>query len=1266
MHAIPLLPRLATIILVVLSVPCLSAAEKPAAFHRWAVLAAPEIHESGLSDLLTAQLTAANVELVEREQLDAVTREIELSKLLGADGAAQRLKVGQLTKADALILLSVVEHDKKKFVKLVISDCRYGSRLRLEHFPFAADRADKLADEIALATADTRKKFARGVERIVAVSPFLSKNLTHEFDHLQFGFAALLGQGLSERPGVAVLEIEEARAIGEELTRATAEIDRRSVPLFVECEFEVAERAASGMSGAVRFAVRIRSGGAEPETIEQTERTLAEASSWLIESLPNKIAARQAAPGSKSLTRTEQRIALTRRADQFTQVAAYPQSAALREAAVLLEPDDWEQRVRLIADLTRRINQMIYGNSAELSSNKLREDEEFKRRCVAELHSLIAGVEGHTERVLAARVLNLREASYLLSSITLGTTLVVSRHELGLGLRKQFHEFYWRCLAQAVRLDSGLRQGIMHPVLSEFGGQGTQQETPLSQQHDEFAGRALQYLIGSLPLQFGRSGQPQFDDTETIRDLERLFADVLLPDQFSFGVLLWLTRSANGTVPSLVISKRIPADEVIKFYERLRESRQPLFEFYARAGLVALKSTGAIKDPVTPADLAELDWLDGFVAEWQKQHPKEASIGSFGARILSELRSPLTVPLPKGATRKVARPIEPRLEGTDPYPRLAFEPLDMTANWTTLSPCGAGRDLVWSWESVGVLTAPGQLKTIVKVEKDPTRPLLIDQDSICSVVWDGEFIWVAGSRSGVRVFNLEGGSLGQLLPSSETPEAATTTSGLPPVELFNVSDHRGLATMAIVRPLWLHPLDKGRCFVAGRFGKDFRRWFGVIERHPANGERPSWQFTRWHQLTKQAGTNFDDDDLDVNFPPVYVTDYVNPSDQRRWLLLGRPTIGWNATARRPLGFLVDTGKAALFPKSLAAPIGGPYRRQPLTVGDNLIFPGMVEIVRLNLADGNEVPAAQSLMKLELKPVQPGDRTVILSRSESLRPQLLPVDEWLYNPGLNWRRINTRSWEVEPLTTSPVSLRYEFESYAVSAHYGFVAWNHGDPLCRVHVDLPSDHERPLSWLYPFVPAAARERHHRAIEEIRRLGGQVDAVMRDAKSSGIRRTELWRTVVWLTDTWQGGDDGLRHLTDLHNLRDLLLERAPITDDGSKTISRLQTLNVLHVTETKATTAGVQSLADLPELSHLWLENHAGRAEIGDEALRPFQGKLKLFQLTLGGPGFTDKSLSQVLDIPRLFNLRLIDTNTTPAAIAAAKQKRPGLRFLSEMNY
>ena len=212
------------------------------------MLTAPELRDSGLSDLLTADLLCQSFELVEREQLVAITKEIELSKLLSPEVSSQRLKVGQLVRADALVLLSSVEQDGKKSVKLVVCECRYGSRLKLEQFELAVDRLDQVVSNIAAEIERTRTKFARGVEQIIAVSPFLSKSLTHEFDHLQFGLAGLLGQALSEQPGTAVLEIEEARAIGIELERTGGNIQDRIVPTLIEAEFGRGSTLAIGSS----------------------------------------------------------------------------------------------------------------------------------------------------------------------------------------------------------------------------------------------------------------------------------------------------------------------------------------------------------------------------------------------------------------------------------------------------------------------------------------------------------------------------------------------------------------------------------------------------------------------------------------------------------------------------------------------------------------------------------------------------------------------------------------------------------------------------------------------------------------------------------------------------------------------------------------------------------------------------------------------------------------------------------------------------------
>ena len=189
-------------------------------FQRWAIVASPEVQSSGVADLLTLKLSEDGVELVERDQLAAATRELELSQLQQPAAAGERLKLGKILEADALVLLSSVEQNKQRFVRLVISETRYGSRLTLEHFAFSREKADVLAVECAATVLRVRQRFQGGVERIIAVSPFLSKNLTRDFDHLPFGFSALLGQTLGRLPGVAVLEIEEVRAISKELLLA--------------------------------------------------------------------------------------------------------------------------------------------------------------------------------------------------------------------------------------------------------------------------------------------------------------------------------------------------------------------------------------------------------------------------------------------------------------------------------------------------------------------------------------------------------------------------------------------------------------------------------------------------------------------------------------------------------------------------------------------------------------------------------------------------------------------------------------------------------------------------------------------------------------------------------------------------------------------------------------------------------------------------------------------------------------------------------------
>lgn len=182
---------------------------------RWAIIADEGVQESGVADLLTLKLSKVDgVELLEREQLVLATKELELSAVIESNGVAKRLQLGKLVGADALVLLMLEERDKHKLVRLVIADCSYGARLHFEYLPYDASELDRVAERCTTVVRTTRKRFVGGIRHIVCVPPFLSKNFTHKHDHLQLGFASLLKGSLSDLPGVALVETEEAKAVG--------------------------------------------------------------------------------------------------------------------------------------------------------------------------------------------------------------------------------------------------------------------------------------------------------------------------------------------------------------------------------------------------------------------------------------------------------------------------------------------------------------------------------------------------------------------------------------------------------------------------------------------------------------------------------------------------------------------------------------------------------------------------------------------------------------------------------------------------------------------------------------------------------------------------------------------------------------------------------------------------------------------------------------------------------------------------------------------
>ena len=210
-----------------------SAALLPASrgLSRWAILCPPGLPDPSLEPRLLAALNEVQqVQLLDREHLQRVIRELTLSEAMGPDQVPQRLQLGQLLPADAVLIVTA---QPDKSLRLIIVDCRLGIRLHAQTFPSSAEL---LAGAPSLIQA-MQQQFPGGVKRVIAVPPFVNRDLTHDHDAHQSEYAQLLASSLMTHPGVAVVEIEEARALAAESALGSRDSSTPLTPLILEGQF---------------------------------------------------------------------------------------------------------------------------------------------------------------------------------------------------------------------------------------------------------------------------------------------------------------------------------------------------------------------------------------------------------------------------------------------------------------------------------------------------------------------------------------------------------------------------------------------------------------------------------------------------------------------------------------------------------------------------------------------------------------------------------------------------------------------------------------------------------------------------------------------------------------------------------------------------------------------------------------------------------------------------------------------------------------------
>jgi hypothetical protein len=362
MHMSRNLAAAALALLAALSVP---GAARAAAPERWAVVADEAVSSSGLVDLLDVELgTMPGVSVLERAHIARIMAEQQVVGLADADAGAERVKLGRLLNADRLLLLAADPTAAKPRMRVTICDTAQGTRLLtdLAAAP-AADLQGTLKDTLAFA-AETRARFANGVKTIVGVLPFTSRDFLHAQDGQQRALYELLQQALTSCPGVAVIEVAEAAAIGEEL--AGQALADRPAPVIVTGEFKSTPGGGGGggTNDAARFSVTVTVKGAREvlRTLTRGGMASADVERWFRgEVTPAILELLKTVPDTERLSPEHQFKAFTARAERLARLAAFQESIGLREAALLLKPEQANMRTALLREYMLAIRDTYHG-----------------------------------------------------------------------------------------------------------------------------------------------------------------------------------------------------------------------------------------------------------------------------------------------------------------------------------------------------------------------------------------------------------------------------------------------------------------------------------------------------------------------------------------------------------------------------------------------------------------------------------------------------------------------------------------------------------------------------------------------------------------------------------------------------------------------------------------------------------------------------------------------------------------------------------------
>jgi hypothetical protein len=197
---------------------------------------------------------------LERNEIARVLAERKLQEAFGAEAVSARVGLGDLLKADILVLARIGNTGEQQFAEMVVAESAGGMRILSRRISLSKDTESDAARLCELVKAGLTK-YGETIREVFAVSPFLSQDLGFEYEHLRSAYARLLQEMLLAQRGVLVVELEEAEALAREYELAApGSGPTRRLPTYVLGEYRhegrgeawgIDKHDASGRSSSV-------------------------------------------------------------------------------------------------------------------------------------------------------------------------------------------------------------------------------------------------------------------------------------------------------------------------------------------------------------------------------------------------------------------------------------------------------------------------------------------------------------------------------------------------------------------------------------------------------------------------------------------------------------------------------------------------------------------------------------------------------------------------------------------------------------------------------------------------------------------------------------------------------------------------------------------------------------------------------------------------------------------------------------------------------